>query len=207
MLVAGEIIMPRTRDWGQVLTVLRGFYREEQRMPTYAELMVLFGYRSKHAAYRLVQALETKGYARRGVGGKTVFTARLTGTVRLLGAVAAGFPSPAEEELADVMSIDEYLIRRPEATFMLTVSGDSMVDAGIHPGDIVLVERGREPRSGDIVIAQVDGEWTLKYYRKDRKGLRLEPANPRYHPITPRQTLTVGGIVCGVVRKYERGKR
>lgn len=196
--------MPRTRDLGTILAALRGFYRTEKRMPTYTEVMGLLGYRSKHAVYRLMRTLEAMGYVRRGAGGRLAFTGRMTGTTRLLGAVAAGFPSTAEEELADVLSLDEYLIRRPEATFMLTVSGDSMLDAGIHPGDIVLVERGREPRSGDIVVAQVDGEWTLKYYRKDRKGLRLEPANPKYRPIVPRQTLTVGGIVCGVVRKYER---
>ncbi|MCB1071234.1 MAG: repressor LexA [Verrucomicrobia bacterium] len=196
--------MPRSRDVGKVLRALRAFYRSERRMPTYAEAMGLLGYRSKHSVYRLMQTLEEMGYVRRGVGGRLGFTDRLTGSIRLLGSVQAGFPSPAEEELADVMSLDEYLIRRPEATFMLSVTGDSMIDAGIHPGDIVLVERGREPKSGEIVVAQVDGEWTLKYYRKDRKGLRLEPANAKYQPIVPRQTLTIGGIVCGVVRKYER---
>ena len=102
----------------------------------------------------------------------------------------------------DVLSLDEFLIRRPEATFMLTVSGDSMIDAGIQPGDIVLVEKGANPKSGDIVVAHVDGEWTLKFYAKDKEGVRLDPANRKYKPIRPKQTFTVGGIVRAVVRKY-----
>jgi len=85
---------------------------------------------------------------------------------------------------------------------MLTVSGDSMMEAGIHPGDIVLVERGSQPKSGDIVVAQVDGEWTLKYFRKDRRRIILEPANRLYQPIYPRQSLIMGGIVRAVIRKY-----
>lgn len=87
---------------------------------------------------------------------------------------------------------------------MLTVSGDSMIDAGIQPGDLVLIEKGRNPKSNDIVIAQVDGEWTLKYYIKDRKdGVRLEPANKKYQTIIPKQSLVIGGVVRAVVRRYE----
>jgi SOS regulatory protein LexA len=183
---------------------LRRFFREEERVPSYAEMLVLLGYRSKNAVYRLVGTLEELGYVRRGSTGKLVFTRRLTGSIKILGLVQAGFPSPAEEELVDVLSLDEYLVRKPEATFMLTVSGDSMIEAGIHPGDLVLIEKGRTPKNNDIVIAQVDGEWTLKYYHKDRKGcVRLEPANKKYVAIIPKQSLVIGGVVRAVVRKYE----
>jgi repressor LexA len=99
------------------------------------------------------------------------------------------------------MSLDEYLINRPEATFMLKVEGDSMIDAGILPGDTVLVERGRTPRNGDIVIACVDGAWTMKYFFKDGKGVRLEPANRKFATIRPRQKLAVEGVVSSVIRK------
>ncbi len=115
--------------------------------------------------------------------------------------MAAGFPSPAEESLLDTISLDEYLIERPEATFMLRVDGDSMREAGIMPGDVVLVERGREARNGDIVIACVDGAWTMKYFFKDGAGVRLEPANKKYAAIRPRQTLIVEGVISGVIRK------
>ena len=101
-----------------------------------------------------------------------------------------------------MMSLDEYLVNRPDATFMLTVSGDSMIEAGIHPGDIVLVEKGCTPANGDIVIAQVDGEWTMKYYMKDRDSVRLEPANRKYETIVPKLSLIIGGVVKSLVRKY-----
>lgn len=196
--------MPRAMDIEGRLRALRAFFRAEERAPSYAEMQALLGYRSKNAVHRLVNRLEQLGYVRRGPSGRLAFTRRLTGAIRVLGLVQAGFPSPAEEELVDVLSLDEYLVRRPEATFMLTVSGDSMIDAGIHPGDLVLIEKGRNPRNNDIVIAQVDGEWTLKYYLKDRKGqVRLEPANKKYPPIIPKQSLVIGGVLRAVVRKYE----
>jgi repressor LexA len=122
--------------------------------------------------------------------------------LRCRGVVRAGFPSAAEEELADVLSLDEWLVRRPEASFLLRVEGDSMVEAGILPGDVVLVERGFAPRDGDIVVAQVDGDWTLKYLRRDGGGPILEPANVHYGTVRPRRSLSVEGVVRAVVRRY-----
>ena len=194
--------MPRKTNLEDKIDRLRRFFRQENRVPGYAEMLALFEYRSKNAVHGLLKKLEEAGYLRKGPGGKIAFTRRLTGSVKLLGAVQAGFPSPAEEELVDILSLDEYLIRRPDATFMLTVSGDSMIDAGIHPGDIVLVEKGANPKSGAIVVAQVDGEWTLKYYVKDKTGVRLDPANKKYKPLRPKQSLHIGGVVRAVVRKY-----
>jgi len=72
------------------------------------------------------------------------------------------------------MSLDEYLINRPESSFLLKVSGDSMTDEGIMEGDLVIVERGREPKNGDIIIAEVDGEWSMKLYRLSRAQQKLE---------------------------------
>ncbi len=116
----------------------------------------------------------------------------------MVGDVAAGFPSPAEEELRDVISFDEYLITKPGTSFLLRVSGDSMIDEGIHQGDLVVIEKGREPKSGDIVIAEVDGEWTLKFFRKKGKDVFLEAANAKYPPIRARSELRVGGVVSAV---------
>jgi len=99
-----------------------------------------------------------------------------------VGEIQAGFPSPAEEELRDLISLDEYLITRPESSFLLKVSGDSMAGAGIMPGDLVIVEKGREPQSGDIILAQVDGEWTMKYFSKRGGRILLEAANEKYPP-------------------------
>jgi repressor LexA len=194
--------MPRTLDLAGRLRELRAFVRREGRLPSYAELAALWGYRSKHAVTWVVNRLVGQGALRRGEGGRLAAGPGFAGSVRLLGSVQAGFPSPAEEELVDTLSLDQYLIEKPEATYLLTVSGDSMIEAGIHPGDLVLVEKGTAPKNNDIVVAQVDDEWTLKYFVKDADGVRLEPANRKYKSIRPKRNLVIGGIVRAVVRKY-----
>lgn len=194
--------MARKLDIQEKLGRLRSFYQREQRAPSFSEMADLFGYASKNAVYAPVQRLIQLGYLSRSANGRIGFTPKMISRVSVLGTVQAGFPSPAEEELLDTISLDEFLIRRPEATYMLTVSGDSMIGAGIHPGDLVLVEKGGMPKKQDIVIAQVDGEWTMKYFGKDRKGVYLDPANPLYSRIRPGSSMAIGGIVRAVVRKY-----
>ena len=134
-------------------------------MPSYSEMLALFRLKSKNAVFKRVRSLVNKGVLEKDTAGR-IAPRRLFGPLKVLGAITAGFPSPAEEELVDTMSLDEYLISNPQATYILTVDGDSMIDAGIHAGDLVLVQRGLTPGTGDIVVAQVDGEWTLKYFEK-----------------------------------------
>ncbi len=187
---------------GERLPVLNGFLQQHGRAPTLDELRALFGFRSKNTASVLARRFVAAGaLARTATGRLAAPRSKPAFKLRLLGAVAAGFPSPAEESLLDTLSLDEYLVSRPEATFMLRVEGDSMVDAGILPGDTVLVERGRAARNGDIVIACVDGSWTMKYFFRDGGGVRLEPANPSYATIRPKGRLAVEGVVSGVIRK------
>lgn len=180
---------------------LRTFYRAENRLPGYNEMLSIFDVKSKNAVHAIISRLVSMGYITKNER-KIAPTGKLSGRVRILGTVQAGFPSPAEEELIDTMSLDEFLIENPNATFMLRVTGDSMLDAGIHPNDIVLVERGKQPRVGDIVIAQVDREWTMKFYSKDRDGIFLQPANDNYRPIRPKESLEIAGVVRSVIRKY-----
>lgn len=193
--------MPRKLDIDGKVRALREFYAAKRRTPGYNEMLEIFGYRSKSPVHGLLRKLETLGYVTID-NRKISLTGKLTGSIKLLGNVQAGFPSPAEEELVDTMSLDEFLVTKPEATFMLTVTGDSMIEAGIHTGDIVLVEKGATPRNGDIVIAAVDGEWTMKYFMKDKHGVSLEPANGKYKTIRPKNSLEIGGIVRTVIRKY-----
>lgn len=194
--------MPRTIDLSEKISQLHRFYEQEGRAPSYSEMADLFGYHSKNAVYGPVNKLCRLGYLEKSRNGRIVFTGKITGSIKLLGAVQAGFPSPAEEELVDTINLDQFLVARPEATYLLKVSGDSMIEAGIHPGDLVLVEKGGVPKKNDIVIAQVDGEWTMKYFGKDRTGVYLDPANPQYSRIRPERSLAIGGIVKAVVRKY-----
>lgn len=170
-------------------------------MPSYSELMAVVGFRSKGATYKMVRQLIAGEWLEKDTAGK-LLPGRHFHDLRLLGAVAAGFPSPAEEELVDTVTLDELLIRNKEATYLLKVNGDSMIEAGILPGDLLIVERGAAPRDGDIVIAQVDREWTMKYFRKRGSKVFLEAANKNYQPIHPAEELKIAAVVRGVVRKY-----
>ncbi|MBI4432383.1 MAG: repressor LexA [Candidatus Omnitrophica bacterium] len=193
--------MPKPIDLNQAVRQIRKFSQENKRPPSFDELRKLFRYKSKNAAFWLVDKLIDSGFLKKDKQGKILFDS--FNGVRLLGTVQAGWPSPAEEELADVMSLDEYLIKHPDQTFLIKVSGDSMIDAGIHAGDLVLVERGRQPKHQDIVIAEVDNEWTMKYYEKNGKEVRLVAANKKYPPIKPREELKIGGVIVAVIRKYK----
>ncbi len=178
------------------------FYNKNGRMPSFSEIADMAGLQSKNAVFKLVARLEGLKVLRRDKKGRLI-PGSIASPLRVLGTVEAGFPSPAEEELVDTLSLDELLIQNREATFLLKVSGDSMTGAGIMPGDMVLVDKGRTARSGDIVIAEVDGQWTMKYLRKRSDNVTLLPANPKYQPIKPKNALNIAGVVTAVVRKYK----
>ena len=122
--------------------------------------------------------------------------------LRLLGTIEAGWPSPAEEELTDTMRLDEWLIENKEATFMLKASNAAMLGAGIIAGDLVLLDRSRTPKDGDIVLAEVDDRTALRYFRKQGRRVWLAAAHPDYRSIVPREKLTVTAVVIAVIRKY-----
>lgn len=177
------------------------FHKKNGRMPSYSELSNIWGLRSKNAVFKTINRLETEGVLRRDEKGRLI-PISIISPLRILGTVAAGFPSPAEEELADSISLDDMLIENRSATFLLKVSGDSMIDEGIKPGDMVIVDKGRTAKNGDIVIAEVDGEWTMKFLKKKGGRISLVAANPLYKPIIPENELKVAGVVTAVVRQY-----
>ncbi|MGN0880558.1 MAG: LexA family protein [Oligosphaeraceae bacterium] len=123
----------------------------------------------------------------------------------LSGVVAAGFPSPAESYAEHPLDLNELLVHRPAATFFVRACGDSMVGAGIQDGDILVVDRSLEARHGSIVIACVDGEFTVKYlHRHPQGGASLVPANPRYAPILldGRQEVELFGVVTATIHRF-----
>lgn len=123
---------------------------------------------------------------------------------KISGSVAAGFPSPAEQYLEPPLDLNELLVKRPAATFFVRVQGDSMIGAGICDGDLLVVDRSLRPTSGDIIIACVDGDFTVKTYRRDVKGVHLEPANPDFPTITLRtgQELDYFGKVTAAIHRF-----
>ena len=174
-------------------------------MPSYAEIASLSGFKSKNSAYKLVRSMVSEGLVERDSQGKVVPKKEFLTAgqqLRLLGYVEAGFPSPAEEELTDTMTMDDYLVGNREATYLLKVQGDSMNGAGIMPGDMVLVERRSDAKDGDIVIAEIDHEWTMKFFRKRGSKVVLVPGNKKYPVIEPSDELKMTAIVKAVVRKY-----
>lgn len=180
---------------------LLSFYAKKRRMPGYKEIMDMTGFRSKNAVFKLIERLTEEGVVYKDINGHIAPGNMLRGA-RLLGVVEAGFPSPAEEELLDVMDFDDYLVPNKESSYILKVKGDSMIDAGIQAGDMVIVERRQTYKPGMIVIASVDGEYTMKYLRGAAGKYFLEPANAKYKPIYPKEQLTIEAVVTAVVRKY-----
>lgn len=176
------------------------FYQRHKRMPGYQEIMTLVGFKSKNAVYKLISKLVEEGVVNKDSRGKLTPN-KLYGEIPMLGLVEAGFPTSAEE-LTDTLSLDDYLIEDKETSYLLEVKGDSMIDEGIKEGDLVLVERKGEPKDGDIVIAEVDGGWTMKYFRKRLGKVYLEAANKNFKNIYPKYDFRVAAIVKGVVRKY-----
>lgn len=185
------------------IDILHSFYGKHKRMPTYTEMTKLFGFKSKNAVAKVVEKLiEAGAVTKDHLGRLTAPT--LFGEVKMLGLVEAGIPMPAEEMVFDTTSLDEWLVRDREDTFILRVKGDSMIEAGIFEGDFVLVERTDKWKVGDIVVADVDGSWTLKYLRENAEGYYLEPGNKKYKNIYPQESLNVAAVVLSVIRKYKK---
>ncbi len=180
---------------------IESFYSENKRMPTYSEMMKIFGFKSKNAVFRVVEKLIEAGFVAKDHLGRLI-PSQSFGEVPMLGLVTAGLPASVEEELTDTLNLDDFLVGNKELTYMLEVDGDSMIDAHIEKGDMVLVERANHAKDMQIVIAEVDGEFTMKYYREKGVKIWLEPANKNYKPIYPENSLNVIAILKAVIRKY-----
>ncbi len=189
-------------DLREYKETLERFYRDHKRMPSFSELMELWDYKTKSAVHYRLEKLEEAGIVGKDETGRLIPHSLMESGTRLLGLVEAGFPSPAEEELLDVMSFDEYLTPNKESSYILKVKGDSMIDAGIREGDMVVVERRAQYKVGQIVVASIDNEYTMKYLRKKNDKYYLEPANKNYQPIYPNETFRIEAVVTAVVRKY-----
>jgi DNA polymerase V len=115
--------------------------------------------------------------------------------------IAAGFPSPADDHLEDTLDLNEHLIKHPAATFFVKVQGESMIGAGIHHGDMLVVDRSEDAKSGAIVIAVVNGELTVKRLKIESDRIWLMPENPNYAPLEIREgmELVIWGVVIHVI--------
>ena len=131
--------------------------------------------------------------------------ARVRRAIPLVSATApAGFPSPADDYLDRPLDFNELLIENPDATFAVRVTGDSMTGAGIFPGDIAVVDRSKTARDKSIILAILDGEFTIKRYRKTAKGQWLEPENPKYQriPLNEDTAFEVWGCIRHTITSF-----
>ena len=122
----------------------------------------------------------------------------------IAGEVIAGFPSPAEQYLESPLDLNELLVKHPAATYYVRVAGDSMINAGINQGDILVVDRSLQPQNGSVVIAAIDYEFTVKYLRTDGENVRLEAANENFKPIVFKSgmELKIFGVVTSVIHQF-----
>jgi repressor LexA len=197
-----------TKRQKEIFDFIEESIRARGYAPTLEEIGERFRLSSLATVHKHVSNLEAKGLIRRKWNHsraiEVVTRRRKARAVELplLGLVAAGRPIEAVEN-NDTIEVPESFVRRRN-TYALRVVGDSMIDEGILDGDHIVVEERPEPSNGEMVVASIDGEATVKrFYRESRTAVRLEPANPRYKPIVVRdRDLQIRGVVVAVLRKY-----
>jgi repressor LexA len=186
----------------EYLEKLQDYYAEHRVIPSYSVLAALWGISAKSWVSECVKRFEEAGFLdwtpdNQLKPGRRFFERRVAHAP-----VQAGLPNPALAEGYDfVSSIDEMLVRVPSRTVVVPVKGDSMVDAGILDGDKLVVEVQPNANVGDIVVAIVDNEFTVKYLERERGGYVLKPANKAYPVIRPRGRLEIYGVMAGLVRR------
>ncbi len=191
-----------------VLSYIREFQLKKGYSPSLADLAIAFGVRSKNAIAKVVNVLTRDGHLDKDPKGRIKILERadeaayMPFSLPLFGPISAGFAAPVEEQAEETVTLENYLVRDKASTFLLRVKGDSMINAGIHEGDLVIVERGATPKVQDIVVGVLDGEFTLKRLRKEKGKYYLQAENDAYPDLYAMDELQVAGVVRGVIRKY-----
>jgi len=186
---------------GQYLAKLQDYYAQHRVLPSYSAIGQLVGLNSKASVAGMVLRLKAEGFLesspdRRLKPGPHFFERTMAESVQ------AGPPTAAADAGADTLTIDDYLVSNPSKTILIKVKGDSMIDAGIHPGDIVVVEKRTSANVSDIVVAILDNEFTLKRFDRERGRIVLRPENKAYPVIRPKSNAEIFGVVVGQFRKY-----
>lgn len=197
----------------EIFDYIKDMILERGRPPSIREIGEQFGIRSTNGVRAVLEALERKGYVKRdrytsrGIellkeADDTVPSSRLR-EISWVGRVAAGTPIWAEQNIEGSFYIDKDFVSGEEV-FSLRVQGDSMVEAGIFDGDFVLVKRQQSANKGEVVVAQIGDEATVKRFYPERKRVRLEAANPSYGPIVVDKNTPgffIAGKVIGLLRR------
>jgi len=180
---------------------LQDYYARHRALPSYSSIGSLLGLRSKSSVAALVARLKLAGLLDSTPDRRLAPTRRFFERPLAESPVHAGLPNPIDDGPGDALTIDDYLIEHPSRTVLVRVKGDSMMDAGILDGDLVVVEKTAAAKRGDIVIAIVDGQFTLKTLDLERGRFVLKPENKAYPIIRPESDLEIFGVMVGLVRK------
>lgn len=192
--------MPNDENY---LAALQDYYAQHGVIPSLPAIGRLVGMSSTASVDALVKRLKLAGYLKSSPDKRLAPTPRFFQRP-LFESVRAGLPQSVNDAQADTVTIDDYLVERPSTTVLVRVKGDSMIDAGIHEGDIVVVDRSIGAKVGDMVVAIVDNDFTLKTLEREKGHYILRPANPAYPVIRPQGQLEIFGVVVGQFRKYAR---
>ncbi|WP_119353362.1 LexA family protein [Azohydromonas sediminis] len=188
----------------QHLAHLRAYWKRHKSFPPMSALTEVLGLASKGGVFKVMGKLVEAGYLARTEGRRFAPTRKFF-AYPVLGDVRAGLPQPVQQEAQpELLSVEDLLLDHPSRTSYCRVRGDSMSGVGLLDGDFVVTVANLPTAPGDIVVAAVDGEVTVKYLRRDDQGWFLEPANPAYPVIRPDGSLEVLGVVTGMFRKYRR---
>lgn len=195
--------MKKSNNDPQYLAALQRYYAEHRVLPSYARMLPLLGFASKAAVKKVLERLEAVGMLERTDDGdwapSELFFERAIATQP----VPAGSPITADADVHEHITVDRFLIRDPVNTVLIRVKGDSMIEAGIHEGDLAVVKKTTQVSTGEIVVAIVDDQFTLKTLARDKNGYHLLPANSNYSEIRPKGKLEIFGVLVGLVRKYQ----
>ena len=183
------------------LQALQDYYARHRALPSYASIGSLLGLRSKSSVAALVARFKLAGFLESTPDRRLAPTRRFFARPLAESPVRAGLPEAVDDADADALTIDDYLIEHPSQTVLIRVKGDSMIDAGIFDGDLVVVEKRPSAQKGEIVVAIVDNQFTLKRLDVERGQFVLRAENPAYAPIRPEGELEIFGVMVGLVRK------
>jgi repressor LexA len=193
-----------TARQAEILDLIRAYVADEGCPPTRAEIADSLGFRSPNAAEDHLRALERKGYIELVPGAsRGIRLLEEDYGLPVVGRVAAGEPILAEQNIEDYCQVEPHTFR-PVADYLLRVRGDSMRDIGILDGDLLAVHRTRHAENGQVVVARLDDDVTVKRFRQRGAVVRLLPENPDYEPIRVdlrEQELVIEGLAVGVLRK------
>lgn len=183
------------------LTSLQDYYARHRALPSYASIGSLLGLKSKSSVAAMVARLKLAGFLDSTPDRRLAPTKRFFARPLAEVPVRAGLPEQVDDGNSDALTIDDYLIERPSQTVLIRVKGDSMMDAGIFDGDLVVVEKRPSAKKGDIVVAIVDNQFTLKRLDLEDGKFVLRAENKAYAVIRPEGSLEIFGIMVGLVRK------